>query len=70
MKKEKEEASKGMAKIKRCSRCGNDFLKGKHCLHFPYEKKYICLCHVCLNGFLFSFYQDFIGKMRELKEHE
>jgi hypothetical protein len=35
---------------KRCSRCGNDFMTGSATLFLPYEKRYICLCLVCVKG--------------------
>lgn len=50
-----------------CDRCGNDLIKGKWWIHYPFIKIYIVLCHVCMDGTKFGFYRD---ARRELKELE
>ena len=44
---------------KSCDRCGNDLTKGRWAIHLPFRNKYVVLCHICINGLVMGFAQDF-----------
>jgi len=66
-KKERKKINKRMDKVKKCSRCGNDFLHGKFCYNLPHENRYVCLCHICYNGLMFGHYLEFEEKIQEVR---